>query len=75
MHLAVALKNIEMIKVLVRLGADAEIKDLSGKTPLDYVQNKQDIFFKRLCDIIDPRKRTSEMGISLASGAKLLQMD
>lgn len=56
LHLAVNNKNIEMVKLLLSLGADPTVKDSILKTPLDYLQLKKDTTSKSIVRLINRRK-------------------
>lgn len=43
LHVAVLLKNTDAVRFLLERGADFEIKNLDGKTPLDFSENDQEI--------------------------------
>ena len=42
LHIAVIGMKMDMIRIIVSLGGDPSIIDSSGKTALDYINNKQD---------------------------------
>ena len=47
LHIACEEQNIEMIKVLIDLGADADMKDEDEKFPFQFIENRED--FKNIC--------------------------
>jgi ankyrin repeat protein len=42
LHLAVVGKKAEVVRLLMKLGADTQAKDGKGKTPIDYLSSKND---------------------------------
>ena len=48
LHVACEEQNMEMIKTLIDLGADADMKDEEEKYPFQFIENRED--FKKICE-------------------------
>lgn len=56
MHLAIACKSPEIVKLLVSLGADTNLIDNTSKRPIDYLPKKKDSNTRMIMRLVNRRK-------------------
>lgn len=67
LHCAIECGDLETIEILIKHGAHSSVRDLDGKTPLDYAGNRKDMW-EKIQSIFDPLWRFRGGNLLYANG-------